>query len=494
MENITRRSFMATVGAMGAVGAVGMAVPAVTFADEAENASPKKDATAPEMEFVPGGGSYAEGALDLGWTGTPADIEKLGGCTMPLAELNRRRQAYLDAQGDYTCADGTVIPAVYVKMRALIHTYGMGCGGTPTDTCFDGMMSKFTEDQAQFFLDLPMGVKFSATDTCAKTGRSVEECMELCEHIANEGYLIRFDTNNGVQYHQVPYFQGVVEYHLRDVMEDPTFDIGVQATGMLPDDMRTTGTPTFYAMPCDPSVVTESTVLPYDDVETIIKSKNKLAIAPCYCRYTALAKAGITDYPTFEEFATGQFEDYMSPLCNQRIETCMMMGDEAQYWIDCGVAREISPDEAIAYMKRSCEDGFILQSCFSKDTGTICSCHADSCGIIAEWNSLGSAEAIGAAKPFGQISHYNLEVDLDKCIKCGTCAQRCPLHTITMDGPDGTPLVGPNCFRCGQCAYVCPQGARKLTQRPAEENLELPQDFLEDDNMKGAYRFEHGLI
>ena len=50
------------------------------------------------------------------------------------------------------------------------------------------------------------------------------------------------------------------------------------------------------------------------------------------------------------------------------------------------------------------------------------------------------------------------------------------------------------CFRCGQCAWVCPVGARKLVERPAELNAPLPHDFLDDDNVKAAYRFEAGLI
>ncbi len=479
------------MGAIGAMGAAG----SVAFADEAEVAD---DAFGVDEDFVPGGGSFAEGMLDLGWTGTPPEVAALGGSTMPLAELNRRRQAYIDSQTDYTCEDGTVIPAVYVKMRALIHSYGMGCGNTPRDNSFDDVMAKFTEDEAQAFLDMPMGEKFTAIDLYEKTGRPLDECKELCEHAADAGYLCRFTTNNGITYHHAPFFQGVVEYHLADAIAQPGYNTGIVGADMVGEnsDMGTTGTPVFYAIPCDKSVVADETVLPFDDVEAIIASKGKLAIAPCYCRYTALGRSGAEDIPTFEDFATGEFEEYFSPLCDHRVETCLMMGDEAEYWIHMGLAREISQEDALRYMKRSCDDGFVLQSCFTKDTGTICSCSiAGSCGILASnWASLGSAEAIGASKPYGQISHYNLEVDLDKCIQCGTCAARCPLETITMDEETGYPVVGPNCFRCGQCAYVCPQEARQLVARPEEQNIELPRDFLDDGNMKAAYRFEHGLI
>lgn len=52
-------------------------------------------------------------------------------------ELNRRRALYVDAQTDRVCEDGTVIPAVYVKVRALINSYGHGCGNECSDRGFD---------------------------------------------------------------------------------------------------------------------------------------------------------------------------------------------------------------------------------------------------------------------------------------------------------------------------------------------------------------------
>ena len=90
---------------MGAAAAMGVmtAAGSVALADDA----------APE----PGRGTYEDWeplGLDLpwggpgseagDWQGTPDDIKALGGSTMPLDELNRRRRLYIDAQTDYTCA------------------------------------------------------------------------------------------------------------------------------------------------------------------------------------------------------------------------------------------------------------------------------------------------------------------------------------------------------------------------------------------------------
>lgn len=88
-----------------------------------------------------------------------------------------------------------------------------------------------------------------------------------------------------------------------------------------------------------------------------------------------------------------------------------------------------------------------------------------------------------------QVSHYNLVVDTDLCVKCGACAARCPLYAITMT--DDGPQVDAKCVRCGQCATVCPVEARKLVAK--ENNPELPDDMLADYNLKAAYRFTHGL-
>ena len=208
MEDITRRGF---IGALGMAG-MAAAAPAMALADDkplkavdtmsAAGEVASIDTVQDNRDMKTFGTAPAEATELTGWTGTPQHIADLGGSTMPLAEANRRRKEYLDSQTEYVMADGTVVPPVYTKMRALVHSYGIGCGNTPIDSSFVELMNEVTEEQAQAFLDMPWGEKFTCLDLYEKGGRTLDECREVCEYLADTGYLCRFETNAGTMYHQ----------------------------------------------------------------------------------------------------------------------------------------------------------------------------------------------------------------------------------------------------------------------------------------------------
>ena len=518
-SDVTRRGFLGGMGAMMAAAAAMAAGVSTAHADESEETSAEDVAEEAVDAVAAADESAVEGDADeaaeaestagtfanyptiestTGWTGTPEDVLALGVSTMPLDDLNQYRQAYVDAQTEYTCEDGTVIPLPYVKMYALIHTYGMGCGGTPRDTSFSTMMDVFTEEQAEAYVELPMGVDFTAYEAAEKMGITVDEAEELCEKFASEGFLCAFDSNRGRCYHQLAFFQGVTEYGFTKAVESD-YSVGNMTPGEnfqngTGSDFATTGTPTFYVAPVDASVTSDGTILPFDDLKEKIRHANTACVSPCLCRYgTLLRTYGLENLPSLDDFKTGEYEDYFSDLCDQRVETCIQTGDEAAYWIEMGWGRQITGEQAAEYLQRSVDDGFILETTFGKNSDTICSCHVDSCGIIKNWLAVGEASDIAACDSFKQISHYTLEVDTEKCIGCGTCVDRCPLRIITIND-EGWAEAGEYCFRCGQCCYVCPQDARHLVQRDESELAPLPQDMLEDSNVKAAYRFETGLI
>lgn len=55
---------------------------------------------------------------------------------------------------------------------------------------------------------------------------------------------------------------------------------------------------------------------------------------------------------------------------------------------------------------------------------------------------------------FNQVSIYRLEVDEDKCTKCGTCQKTCQLDIKVYERPND-----PECIRCGECISTCPNQA-----------------------------------
>ena len=46
----------------------------------------------------------------------------------------------------------------------------------------------------------------------------------------------------------------------------------------------------------------------------------------------------------------------------------------------------------------------------------------------------------------------------DECIKCGACAEGCPVSAIT-EGDDKYVIDADTCISCGNCAPVCPVSA-----------------------------------
>lgn len=437
----------------------------------------------------------AEGAPDAGAApatpaaapGTPEELAALGGSTMSLYELNKLRHELVDSKGDYTCEDGTVIPALWHKLRTLINTYGEGIGSEPHDQAFDFLRMIFTEEEAQAYLEMPFGVLFTAAGFAEESGRDETECATLCEALSLRGLLYRVRRASVPYYHHVAMCHGIFEYKLNEYYEDGWIDNYFLAYGADHTELIA-GTGFYYAIPVDKSIVADSRILPLDDYEMIVRRNTTIAVSPCQCRLATMAR----QRQPAPSFGSPELKDFTVPDCGHPLETCLSFGQEAEYYIENGMGRQIDQEEALSIIHHAVDIGMIIQSAFTEESEVMCCCHGDCCGILTYYVAAG-VEGCAEAVTYNNNSHYNLEYEASTCIKCGKCAEHCPMFAITPD-KDGVPVVDAKCMRCGQCGLVCPTGSRTLKAKPADERIPLPGSILDDNNLKAAWRFDHDLI
>ena len=77
-----------------------------------------------------------------------------------------------------------------------------------------------------------------------------------------------------------------------------------------------------------------------------------------------------------------------------------------------------------------------------------------------------------------KFSVFKINIDDNKCVKCGICAGNCPSYSIIK--PAGIPLTGMSeqlnidhetCLKCFKCLTVCPNNAIKFSRQPVKFNL-----------------------
>ena len=69
--------------------------------------------------------------------------------------------------------------------------------------------------------------------------------------------------------------------------------------------------------------------------------------------------------------------------------------------------------------------------------------------------------------PPGDWFRGKIEVDVEKCIGCGGCANVCPARLIEIRDSEHTRTLEyflNRCTYCGRCAEVCPENAITMTQ------------------------------
>ncbi len=352
---------------------------------------------------------------------------------------------------------------VYHQLAHHLGTLGMGY--PPGEELEDILRENFTPQEAAIALSLPTKVpplKLASLDDIAqKVDLPKTKLAEILEDLSSRGLLYSGKTKDrekgyalqqmGYGFPQGFFWKGEKNPHTHK-MADLIHEYA-KAKNINYEVYGKTKTKNYRYIPAKEAMEHDHdmhAVLPFDQMETVIKKARRIAVAHCPCRIIA------------------ELRDRRR--CDHEMEVCMKYDELADYVIERGMAREISKDEALEIIQRSEEAGLVhMVDNAREEIKHTCNC----CGCCC-W-SVGTIKRRRIPRDELIAAYFIRETDTEACTGCGECVEICPVDAIAMEG-DFPSVDNEWCIGCGLCLKPCPTGAAILKRT---SQAVPPKDFGE---------------
>ncbi|TFG04189.1 MAG: 4Fe-4S dicluster domain-containing protein [Promethearchaeota archaeon] len=272
---------------------------------------------------------------------------------------------------------------------------------------------------------------------------TIDELKQKLDVMVQKGLIMTLESNGISSYSNIPYLIGIWEMQLgRLTPEVASESYKYFHESYFENGYNKTGIPQMRTIPIEKAIKNESTVATYDQVRKIINNSDKIALTDCICRIG---------------------KDLIGQSCKKTDlrETCIMLGTFAKMRIENGLAKPISKKEALGLLEKTEKEGLVPQTSNSQDPLVICSCCGCCCEILSSQRKFEKSAQFFA-------TNFHAMVNLDDCIGCGTCAERCNMDAKIILENNKHEINLDRCIGCGLCVPTCPQGAIKLIKKRGE--------------------------
>jgi Na+-translocating ferredoxin:NAD+ oxidoreductase subunit B len=337
---------------------------------------------------------------------------------------------------------------IYQKLREKLDQYSCGFPLTESGVEFKILEKIFTPEEAEMFLTLNLNLE-TGEEIARRLGRDVDSVVSLLNQMREKGNVFCWHRGEEVKYGAVPYILGLYEFQLnkmdRELAEwcEQYFDEALlNRMGSVEPLMR--------AIPINRSLEVPHLVATYEDSRAIIKNKKLISLARCICR----VQQGLVDKG-----------------CGKPVEVCLSFGASAQHYIDQGMGRPVSVDEALKVLDEAEDAGLVIQPSNSQNPGGLCCCCGDCCGILRGLNRMPRPADV-------VISNYLAQADPDLCSGCEICLDRCQMGAITLTDDHIARIDLDRCIGCGLCVTQCATGALHLEMKPVDQRYNPPPNAM----------------
>jgi len=340
---------------------------------------------------------------------------------------------------------------VFRQLQERLDQYSMGFPATDSGVEMEILKELFSVEDAQTFLQLTPRPE-TPEAVAERCGASVDTVAAHLDDMAERGLLFRLRKGGVSTYGAIPFVHGLFEFQVATLTP--------RLAGLVQRYMDeafngaiTRGAAAFLrTVPIQRTLQVMHHVAAYEDAAQILRTAGKVVVTDCICRK--------------QKRLVGQG-------CDAPLEVCFMFGSMGQYYVDRGMGREISTDEALQILTTAQDAGLVTQPATAQNPGGMCNCCGDCCGVLTSLKRH--------PRPADKVfSNYFAAVTRGVCTGCETCVDRCQMDAIQM-GPDGeaAEILRERCIGCGLCVAACPEGALELVLKPEGERREPPATGFE---------------
>lgn len=349
---------------------------------------------------------------------------------------------------------------VYEKLRAFLDQFPIGFPKTSSGVELKILKKLFTEEEANLAIYLTIQPK-EASRIAKKARLNEKHVEEKLLNMSQRGLVFRVYRKGKTLYNSAPFMIGIYEYSVNKLDKELAELYTEYYNTRYLDEIGASNVPGFKVIPVEETIPIDTVLLPYQKLKESIKNSRKISVADCICRKEAKLIGHECRYP---------IEDM-----------CLSFGVAAEFYIENGVGREITPEEAIEIIEKADMLGLVHAGANSKHLSNICNCCRCCCV------SMKGITLLGHEKHRYMNALFESIIDFEKCIACRNCIDRCPVGAIEVK--DTAIVDRDRCLGCGLCASICPENAislqiREDIEEPYNRVLELGQAIIESKKNK----------
>lgn len=248
---------------------------------------------------------------------------------------------------------------IYEQLREQVDQYSVGFPRTKSGMEIKILRKLFKKEEALMYLKLSLMLE-TPQSVAQRTGQDPDKVGALLRAMSEKGTVFRVKKEGDFKFAAVPFVVGFYEFQLKNMDKEIARMVDQYMEEAFDAEMSSKTVP-MRAIPVNRAISVSWPVAPYEDVREIIRGKERIAVADCICR----TQKGL-----------------LQDGCSKPLQTCFMFGSHADYYVDRGMGRWITQEEALGILDRCDEAGLVPQPYNAQNPGGLCNCCGDCCGIL----------------------------------------------------------------------------------------------------------------